>query len=364
MAQDYPGSTSDRQGAGGAQEEENRRVREEQARKLNESLGIEGGNLESFRSGRSTYEEYKKDQEARTRNTPGDDNGDGKDDRYSVSNDGGGDARPAASSSGGDWGQVAQQATPAPPAAPAPDPLLVQLMERLRAQEAAQAAAEAERKARADALYTQLQGRAQQSLAIDPTTDPTIKNQVDYFRAEQERARRNAISNAAEEGGPLGDTRKRMAAERVGQATGAFQAELAARELTGRRAEIANALASMGGMLSTDQQAGLQRELAQMDNAIKQYQLGISDRELGLNRELGLGDLGLRRELGLGDLSLRKELGLGDLGLRKDLGFAGLDLDRLKAELMNRQFYADLGLRAEDQSNYWRDPLRTSATRR
>ena len=85
--------------------------------------------------------------------------------------------------------------------------------------------------------------------------------------------------------------------------------------------------------------------------------------DLGLRTELGRGDLGLRTELGRGDLSLRDRLGLGDLSLRDRLGTGQLSLDQLRAELLNRQFYADLGLRAEDQYNYWNDPLRTSVSR-
>lgn len=341
MANDYPDATRDRQGAGGAQEEDNRRKREEQADKLNRELGIDGGNRDSFVSGRNTYEGYLADQRARTTNEPG--GGDGEDRGSSDRNSGGG-----GNSSGGDWGRVSQASNPA---LDQQNQILTQMMEQHRQRAAEIAAAEAARKAKADELFTTLQGRAQQSLDIAPT-DPNIRNQVDYYRAEQDRARRNAVSDMAEAGSPLGDTRKRMSEERVGQNVGSFQSELMARELSSRRSEISDALNSMGGMLSTDQQAGLQRELSNVDQAIKQYELGISDRSLGLERELGLGDLGLRRELGM-----------GDLGLRRDLGFAGLDMDRLKAELLNRQFYADLGLRAEDQSNYWNDPLRKTATR-
>lgn len=246
-----------------------------------------------------------------------------------------------------------------PPAASAapqgPDPAVAaaiaeqtKMMSEMRvaeqARQAAIAARELEEKTKRDALYTQLQGRAQQSQQIDPN-DPIIKNQVDIFRANQERAWRNLKSDAAESGDPLGATRERMAAERTGQATGGFQAELMARELMSRRAEIADALTSMGGILDANQVAGLQRELASMDNSIKQYQLGQGDR-----------DIDLRRELGVGQLSLAGR---------------GLDLDALRTELMNRQFYADLGLRnrglesendrfsaqlgfnASDRARYW-----------
>lgn len=204
--------------------------------------------------------------------------------------------------------------------------LLKQMFERQVAEQnriaAEQAAVAAERKQRADALYGQLQGRAGQALQVSPD-DPIIKNQVDAYRAEQERALRNVRSDAAEGKQTLRPTQDRMASERVAQSVGSLQAELMARELGARRAEISEALSSMGGLLSADQQAGLQRELASLDNIIRQQQLGISGQELDLRRELGLGQLGLDTELGRGQL----------------------ELDRLRNELLNRQFYADLGLR-------------------
>jgi hypothetical protein len=145
-----------------------------------------------------------------------------------------------------------------------------------------------------------------------------------------------------------------MATERMGQAVGSLQSELMSRELSGRRAEISEALNSMGGILTGEQAAGLQRELSNIDSALKRYQLGISDRVLSLQGELGFGRLGLDAELGRGGLSL----GQGRLGLDTELGRGNLSLDQLRAAMQNNQFYADLGLRAEEQSNYWDDPLR------
>ena len=69
---EYPGATRDRQGPGGEQEADNRRVREGQARALNERLGLsDAGNLESFLSGRNSWEGYLADQQARITNEPG-----------------------------------------------------------------------------------------------------------------------------------------------------------------------------------------------------------------------------------------------------------------------------------------------------
>jgi hypothetical protein len=81
------------------------------------------------------------------------------------------------------------------------------------------------------------------------------------------------------------------------------------RELTARRAEIQQALSGLQGLLSTDQQLALQRELALLDNAIRQQQIGLQGR--------------------------------------------GLDLDWQRALLQNEQFLADLGLRASDRASYW-----------
>ena len=44
-------------------------------------------------------------------------------------------------------------------------------------------------------------------------------------------------------------------------------------------------------------------------------------------------------------VDLQRELGIGDLGLRRELGVGALDIDRMRTQLQNEQFYADLGLR-------------------
>lgn len=179
-----------------------------------------------------------------------------------------------------------------------------------------QAAQDAERKQRADTLYDTWLGRSKQALAVD-RNDPIIRQQADAYAANEERARRNYISDLAESAGPLANLRgeQRMASERLGQRTGTFEAELIGRELTTKRNEIAQALLQMGNMLSADQQAGLQRELAILDQAIKERGIALQGQ--------------------------------------------ALDQDWQRALLANNQFMADLGLRAENQYNYWNDPLRT-----
>ena len=184
------------------------------------------------------------------------------------------------------------------------------------------------RQERADGLYNTLLQRSQQSLAVDGN-DPIIANQVNAMRAEQERSKRNFISDAAENYGPIANIRgeERMANERVGQNVSSFQSELIGRELMGRRQEVADALASMGGMLSGSQQAALQRELAMLDNGIRQQQVGLSSGQLGL--------------------------GFADLGLRGELGRGGLQNDLLRTMLQNQQFYGDLGMRQRTQDDYY-----------
>lgn len=125
-----------------------------------------------------------------------------------------------------------------------------------------------------DALYGQLMGRAQQGLAVDKN-DPAIRAQADAFAAQQERSRRNFLGDIAEKGGPynagemLGQ--QRMTAERAGQAAGGFEANLVGQEIKARRDEIAQALQSMQGMLTAEQQMSMQKELARLDDATRRY---------------------------------------------------------------------------------------------
>jgi hypothetical protein len=176
---------------------------------------------------------------------------------------------------------------------------------------------------KANDLYSMLMGRAQQSLNIDPN-DPIIKGQTAAYNANEERARRDYISDAAESGGPLVNLQgeKRIAAERLGQKTGAFQAELMGRELTARRAEIQAALQQMGDMLTEEQRLSLQRELGLLDNQIRGRELDI-----------------------------RHDLGGRDLDLRQLLGLRALDDE-------NDQFALRLGFDTADRNAYWDDRRR------
>src|SRR5262245_8309089 len=72
--------------------------------------------------------------------------------------------------------------------------------QQLQQQQQAAAAAEAQRVAQRDALFTQLQGRAQQGLQVS-AADPIIAAQTAAYSAQQERARQNYLADLAEKGG-------------------------------------------------------------------------------------------------------------------------------------------------------------------
>lgn len=147
--------------------------------------------------------------------------------------------------------------------------LIKQMMER-------QAAQDAENKARGDNLYNMLLEQAKQGLAVD-RNNPVIRAQADAYSAQQERAGRNYISDAAERGGPYANIEgvRRMVAEHAGQAAGAFEANLMGQEVAAKRQEIAQALAGMGGYLTAAQQNELQRQLGLLDQSIKTQQVGL-----------------------------------------------------------------------------------------
>lgn len=208
------------------------------------------------------------------------------------------------------------------------------LMDRINAQDQAAAAERAANKQKADALYGQLEARSKQALAVD-RNDPVIRAQSDAFNANQERSRRNYLADLAERSGPLANLRgeQRMASERAGQASGSFEAELMGRELTSRRAEIADALHGMRGMLSADQQNNLQRELSSLDAAIKQTQLGVNKEQFGNDLAYRYANLAQQ-----GD-QFTRNLGQQESQFGRDLGYRYENMDN---ELM-RELLARLG---------------------
>lgn len=145
-----------------------------------------------------------------------------------------------------------------------------------------------ENDARKNSLFDMLMGRAQQGLGVS-RTDPAVRAQADAYSANEERARRNYISDYAEKAGPYANTRgaERMASEKSGQRSGAFEAELMGREINAKRQEISDALQQMGGLLTSDQQMSLQRELSLLDNALRQQSINSGNdqfsAQLGFN---------------------------------------------------------------------------------
>jgi hypothetical protein len=179
-----------------------------------------------------------------------------------------------------------------------------------------------------DQLVNQLTQRANQSLNIDPKTDPIIKRQVDAASATQERGRRNYLNDLAESSNPYAtgsmNTAATQTAEAAAQNTSAMESQLTQNELTARRQEIEQALQSEGNLLTTDQYLSLQRELNAVNAGLQQQ--GISN-----NFTLGQGGLDLQRLLGLGGLNLQQQ------GLNSQ----------------NDQFAANYNLNATDRAKYW-----------
>lgn len=148
---------------------------------------------------------------------------------------------------------------------------------------------------RTEELYQMLLHRATQGLNVDPN-DPVIRAQSDAYGANAERARRNFLADTAESAGPLANLQgeRRLSAERLGQQTGAFESELVGREMTARRNEIAQALQSMQGLLTTEQSMALQRELAMLNNAIQQQELSLRGQQMSMQNDQFLRQLGFQ----------------------------------------------------------------------
>lgn len=142
---------------------------------------------------------------------------------------------------------------------------------------------------RSDALYQELLNRSKQGLNINAQTDANIRQQADPYEAAMIRAERERMADVAEQRGPLANLEgeRRLGAEKVGQASGAFEASLIGQEIQARRQEIADALQSRGTILSQDQQEALQRELANLDAQLKRY---------SIDQSTGLGYAGIAQQ--------------------------------------------------------------------
>lgn len=135
-------------------------------------------------------------------------------------------------------------------------------------------------------LMDYIMGKAGQSLDIN-SKDPLIAKQVNAYGAASQRASNDYLRQAAERGGPVNNLNQeaRMLAEKRGQGLGQFTGQLMQQELTTRRNEIMQAL-QLGAAYMTDQQRlALQRQLADMDNALAYARLGQSAYEFDSNDE-------------------------------------------------------------------------------
>lgn len=184
-----------------------------------------------------------------------------------------------------------------------------------------------QREAMRKQLFDQLMVRSQQGLNVD-RNDPAVRGQADAYAANEQRSARNYLSDIAEQRGPYatGNIRneQRMTNERVGQRTGAFESELMGREISAKRQEIAQALSSMQGLLSTEDQLTLQKEMAQMDDAMRKLQLSQQGSQFGQ-----------------------------DLGYRyANLAQQGSQFNQSQ-QAQQDQFLAQLGLTAADRKKYW-----------
>lgn len=139
-------------------------------------------------------------------------------------------------------------------------------------------------------LYNMLLKRAQQGLAID-RNDPIIRNQADAYNATQDRNRTKYLQETAERGGSNANisAEQRSSAESVGQNEAGFEATLMGRELASRRQEIESALSGMQGLLTSEQQMQLTKELADLQRAESRYQFnaGLNQNESQFTRNLG-----------------------------------------------------------------------------
>lgn len=133
-----------------------------------------------------------------------------------------------------------------------------------------------------DDLMSILKQRATQGLNINKN-DPIIRQQTDAYSAQQQQAERNALSAMAEKAGPSGNigAETRAANEQVAQNTSAFTGQLMQNELQARRDEIQNALTQWQGLLTDEQKMDLERQLAEMDNALQYARLSEQKDEFG-----------------------------------------------------------------------------------
>lgn len=184
--------------------------------------------------------------------------------------------------------------------------------------------------------------QATQGTQVD-RNDPNFRQQADTYAAGVERARRNYMADQAEGAGPYATGamrgQARMSAERAGQATGQFEAELVERELLQRRNEIQNALQNLGGMINSDQTRALQQQLADLNAAIQRQ--GIES-----SANVALSGQSLQRQLAeLQNLYNYAALNQADRQFGASLGENA------------RQYNNTLGFNIGDREAYWNNEI-------
>lgn len=136
-----------------------------------------------------------------------------------------------------------------------------------------------------DDLYKQLLDRSQQGLDVK-ADDPIIKGQVDAATAVANREALKQQQAAAERGGAYAsganENTARMTGEDVQLKMSGMQAELMGREVTARREEIAQALSSMQGILTVDEQSRLKQE----DQALEARQMALAAHQADVQNAL------------------------------------------------------------------------------
>lgn len=129
-------------------------------------------------------------------------------------------------------------------------------------------------------------------------TDPIIKNQVDAYRAQQDRSRdqgRAALAErAAYEGTPTStfDTQLQNMYEQEGQNVAGFQANLIGGDLQARRQQVVDAIQFAQGADRT----ALQLQLANIDNALREQGLGTQNQQFydTLSSNIGMNQADLQ----------------------------------------------------------------------
>jgi len=185
--------------------------------------------------------------------------------------------------------------------------------------------------------------------------DPNIKAQLEPYAAATERARRQAISEAAEKNSAMGlgnsgamEAESRLLTERAGQANGLYASQLVGREIDQRRTEIKDALASLQQQIAADQANATTRDLAGNQN---QLQRDLAAQQTALQKELAQLDAQMK-ELGI---TTGANTAAAELALRERLGMAGIDVDKLRLMLEDQHFGDELGFNIQDRTQYWRN---------